>query len=293
MMADDWQSMPEESIDIDFEKNLHEIYARIRMQQSRHESRTATFRRAMRTAAVLALLVVSVYLVWTESARKASAPTAGYAVIQKSTNKGEKLSSSLSDGTAVMLNAQSRLVERFTDAARVVELEGEAFFSVKKNPARPFIVLAGPVSIKVTGTSFNVAARDPNAIVVSLVEGKVEAAAGQADRNQSVSINPGEEAVYRPESNSFTLQSFDYASRIGWKDGILMFTQADIHELTRRLESWYGVEVTLRNQPPASWRFTGSFQNESLENVLAGMQYMKDIEYEIKGNRLYLKFNER
>lgn len=293
MMEDDWKSGSGESIDMDFERNLHEIYARIRMQQLKHESRATTFRRAMKTAAVLVLLFSSVFLIvrTAETTRKPVAPIVEYKIIQKATDKGEKLSSSLSDGTTVMLNAQSRLVERFSDTARLVELEGEAYFSVKKNAARPFLVVAGPVTVKVTGTSFNVAARDPGSIVVSLVEGKVEAVAGQDDHNQSVSINPGEEVVYTAENHSFTRQSYDYASRIGWKDGILLFTQTDIHEMTRRLESWYGVEITLRNQPPASWRFTGSFRNESLENVLAGMQYMKNIEYEIKGNQLYLKFH--
>ena len=92
----------------------------------------------------------------------------------------------LPDGSVVSLNTDSAVVVRFTGEERRVRLtKGEAFFSVAKNPARPFWVEAGTVAVRAVGTAFNVRKRD-NAIDVLVTEGKV--------RVEDTSIKPGEAA---------------------------------------------------------------------------------------------------
>jgi transmembrane sensor len=80
----------------------------------------------------------------------------------------------LSDGSEVTLGARSSLEVAFRLHERRVALTcGVAFFSVAKNPSRPFIVLVGDKEVRVVGTKFEIR-RDPNGMRVSVVEGRVE-----------------------------------------------------------------------------------------------------------------------
>jgi transmembrane sensor len=80
----------------------------------------------------------------------------------------------LTDGSEVILGARSSIDTSFRDNERRVTMhEGEAFFSVSKNPARPFVVIVGDKEVRVVGTKFEIRRRDMG-VRVSVVEGRVE-----------------------------------------------------------------------------------------------------------------------
>lgn len=86
--------------------------------------------------------------------------------------KGERLVVLLEDGTRVWLNADSKLVypEQFAKDKREVSLVGEAYFEVKKDISKPFMVQADEMNIRVTGTSFNVSGYPTDSVVMTTLD---------------------------------------------------------------------------------------------------------------------------
>ena len=77
---------------------------------------------------------------------------------------------------------------------------------------------------------------------------------------------------------------------IAWKDGILVFQNANFDEFKKTLERWYAVKIEVYGTPEDNWKITGKFDNESLELVLEGVKFAENIDYDIenKNVRIYL-----
>lgn len=100
----------------------------------------------------------------------------GYRGTTYATEIGEQRSITLEDGSSVELNSRSRIRVRFTQTQRSVDLlEGQALFTVAKNPARPFIVVTADSHVRAVGTQFDVY-RKHTGTVVTVVEGRVAVA---------------------------------------------------------------------------------------------------------------------
>src|SRR5699024_5556416 len=98
------------------------------------------------------------------------------------TKHGQRIHFRLSDGTKVILNAGSKLIapKAFSDSARSVQLEGQAFFDVATDSARPFLVNTDRSLTKVLGTRFDVRAYPGDGRVeITVAEGKVALQSGQ------------------------------------------------------------------------------------------------------------------
>lgn len=240
-------------------------------------------------ASFLLILSSSIYLY-----RYVSAPKE-VAITKVQTLKGQRRRISLPDGSVAFLNASSTLTypESFSDTLRSIALTGEAFFEVVKNPSKPFVVKTKDFQTVVLGTSFNVRSFDTEAsTAVSLVEGKVRVTKEYAGRDpQAHILIPGERLVYHPADHSFEKVNFDIADITGWKDGVLVFSDTDFPATVERLEQWYGVDITIQHPPSKEWHVNGHFENESLSEVLASIQFVYDIEYDIKNHNVILRCN--
>lgn len=119
-----------------------------------------------------------------------------------STGVGEQRMLSLKDGTRVYLNTDTRIVERYTQERRSVELKsGEALFEVAKQPPSwPFVVTAGGTEVTAIGTSF-VMRRIDGQVAVTLVEGKVNVYSDEREATNAVArsqvLSPGERAIIK------------------------------------------------------------------------------------------------
>src|SRR5688572_16991891 len=120
-----------------------------------------------------------------------------------STAVGEQRAISLADGSTVELNSRSRLLVRYTERARSVELlEGQALFEVTSEPARPFLVTSGALTVRAIGTQFDVY-KKKSGTIVTVIEGKVavmdgarRSDAARNDRLAAKSPQPGPTPVY-------------------------------------------------------------------------------------------------
>ncbi|MFW5761233.1 MAG: FecR family protein [Cyclobacteriaceae bacterium] len=208
-------------------------------------------------------------------------------IITKVTLAGQKLSVVLPDGSEAMLNSSSKLIytKEFIADQRLVELSGEAFFKVKEDVNRPFIVKSGDFSTKVLGTSFNI-----NEHSVSLLTGKVEVLT-EDQATTGIILTPGQKAVHDKAQKSFYKTSYNYQQDVGWKDGILYFKDADFITIKNRLQKWYGIEIVDESNFNRHWNYTGTFEKASLEEVLQRIAYLEGFSFSINDKKVKIYGN--
>ncbi len=168
-----------------------------------------------------------------------------------STPRGKDYELVLSDGTVVLLNADSKITfpTRFTGNKRTVKLVGEAYFKVSKNKHRPFIVETGNLYTKVLGTEFNLKAYPHSDVNVTLIKGSVVVNA----EGKEVMLKPGENAEYS-EDKDIEVTTVDTEGYIQWKDGYFYFDNVPLIDVVRDLGRWYNVNIEIRNNSLMSYR---------------------------------------
>ncbi len=208
--------------------------------------------------------------------------------IEKSTHKGQKLTTNLPDGSKVTLNSSSKISYKlpFNGEERIVMLEGEAFFKVARDTIRPFKVLASGVTTTALGTSFNVNCITNEKVEVSLVSGKV-AIENQGDK--SVILYPGELAM-AGKSKKIEKGKFEYLDKIAWKDGFLVFNNDAFPEIVEKLEGWYGVNIMVHEGVGEDFHFTAKYEDHTLREVLQGISYVQYFDFSIKGDVVEINF---
>lgn len=167
--------------------------------------------------------------------------------------KGKYTRLELSDGTMIWLNAGSKLIypTSFAASKREVSLEGEAYFDVKHNVERPFVVQLGDVEVKVLGTAFSVNTLG-TVVQTALERGKVSLQAG----NQSLFLLPGELGVYNPQQKSLQKTEADMRIYTAWKDLDVYFNNSTLQEITSRLEREYDLDFSFENEALKNLHFT-------------------------------------
>ncbi len=192
----------------------------------------------------------------------------------------------LPDGTAVWLNAGSQLsfpISFKNLDERKVTLIGEGFFEVTKNTQQPFVVSTSKLDIKVLGTSFNVNAyENENNITIALKEGKVSLEQQRKGGNQEIlNMNPSEVASYDIRNNKIIHSTETDLNRyIAWKDGLIVFFDDPMGRVISRLENWYNVEIEVNDQKLLEEHITGTFNDNSLDQVLHLLSLMSPIDYQ-------------
>lgn len=184
------------------------------------------------------------------------------------TPKGGTYQVVLPDSTRVWLNAASRLryPSRFNGRERMVELDGEAYFSVTKGKTSnwPFKVVFGDQTVNVLGTEFNISAYSQEPAATTLVEGSVEVVDLQS--TATVRLSPGEQVVRNDDG--FDIQPVEVQKYVAWKDGLFYFKHTPFDMLIRQIARWYDVDVVYNGDIPSE-TFSGKMRrNVSLLTIL-------------------------
>ncbi|MFW5760899.1 MAG: FecR family protein [Cyclobacteriaceae bacterium] len=248
------------------------------------------FNLAIAATIAFAIISLAAFIYFNTGQKPTQQFTAKNSQVQKLTEKGQKLTIHLEDGSKVMLNAQSNLKypSQFSDSLRELWLQGEAYFEVVGDPDRPFVVHTGEIKTTVLGTSFNITAYDDlKTFRVALAEGKL--IVSKPSTGDNLVIAPGEMAVYEREYATLKNESFSTID-IAWKDGIIYFDNTSLTEIIIQLERWYGVEFIINGNLNKQWEFSGKFKNESLRNILEALQFAYDFQYKLDRKRVYMSF---
>ena len=212
-------------------------------------------------------------------------------IIEKKNPVGEKSKIHLPDGSIVHLNSESSIkyIEGFNDSIRWIELDGEAFFDVAANPNKAFVVKSGDIITRALGTAFNINAYADNpAINVSLVEGRVEVRSIHDQQSDKSTYLEAGQSVSLKDNSALRYDSFNFESELGWKDGWILFKNANYQTVTKKLKRWYGVKIELEGSEP-KWKFDAKFKDASLTKIMELLSHSEQFEYQILGDTLKIK----
>lgn len=286
--------------------------------------------RIVRIAAVLLLTVtissLVTYIIF--SNRSKGIVTVSESLIYIYAPMGSKAMTLLPDGTKVWLNAGSKLsyLSGYNTKSRIVNLEGEGFFDVKTNPQKPFIVKAKGLDIKAYGTSFNVKAySEEKEVVTTLVRGKVfiegkdklnkefvirmkpqqsvtylinnqedeikQTDEVNGDNNKNV-VNTEPGAIGDQQLPVITTEAVKTELYTSWKDDRWVINGEEIGKLAASLERKYNIKIFFQSEELKNYRFTGIFQNETVEQVFEVLKMTAPLKYEIGPGVVTLSIDE-
>lgn len=266
-------------------KPLQAISGRSSASQRTRSSHSAA-RHLLRVAATIAVVALAALLA-VQLQNDPGQETSALAEKVFATKRGERATLQLTDGTHIRLNVDSklRLSSTFSSDVREVWLQGEAYFDVAEDSARPFIVHAGPAAVRVLGTEFGVNAYPgEERVQVVVAEGKVSFHPEQTSSREGMvlterqmgRLSRGGEQVVRREVNP--------SRYLAWMEGQLVFEDAPFEEVARKLERWYDLSVVLADSPAASGHLNASFtEQQSLHGVLNVIATAFGLNYEREG----------
>ncbi|MGV3538830.1 MAG: FecR family protein [Rufibacter sp.] len=227
----------------------------------------------LRVAAGFAVLLVSVFLV-----RYFLFSNAEIIVVAATEAKREVV---LPDSSHVWLNQGSQLsyTSDFNEENRQVTLQGEGYFEVQHNPAKPFTVTASKTQTQVLGTTFQVSAQEPELVEVVLFTGKV-AFQAQGNPEKAVTLEPGQKALFSASAGTITVSPNEDENALAWKEEKLVFKNTPLAQVAQTLKRFYGITLTFENPALAQCHFTGTFKNKpKLEEVLLVMTRTLQLSY--------------
>lgn len=210
----------------------------------------------------------------------------------------------LPDGSTVWLNAGSRLIynKNFDAAIREVELIGEAYFDVKKDAGRPFIIHAQKMNIRVLGTAFNVKSYPGDkSSETSLIRGLIEVTMNDRP-DEKIILHPAEKLVVMNDEQTkkdadpekafapspVVISKINYAPadsaviETSWIDNRMIFRDKVFTELAVELERKYGLTFRFEDESTRHLTFDVNFKNETIYQVLQALQLANPFNYSIE-----------
>lgn len=198
---------------------------------------------------------------------------------------GHKTRVVLPDGSMVWLNGDTKLKYHSDFSVdRNVILSGEALFEVTKNPGKRFTVNAEKIRLEVYGTTFNVKSYPEDIIAeVALLEGSV---GFFRDKQLLKKMIPGEVISYNSSVNKFSTRQGNLGQITSWSADELVIENETFEEVTKYLERWYGVDITLDKSIQLNNRLSFKVKTESLTELLSIISRITPMTYEISGKQV-------
>ncbi|MFC4347356.1 FecR family protein [Kordiimonas lipolytica] len=253
-------------------------------------------------AASFAAVLVATFLLM-------GSPESGQAVrtLHYQTAAGQQRVINLTDGSIVELGAGSSVSVTYSEEDRSLTLDqGEAVFTVAKNPKRPFIVRAGQGSVTAIGTVFNVRKSDTN-VEVRVLEGTVAVRPidDTADRGRSrgrdassavtqpvALVTAGRQTAYSPAGRMMPIIEANVHEGLSWRVGVLTMVDWPIADVIQELNRYLTDEITIGDEAVGTMRFTGTVYPDQVDAWLEGLQQGYPIEVVRLGGSTILMFDE-
>ncbi len=279
------------------EQRLVSILARIEKDKSK--GKQIFLQESVRwVAAAAAILVAGILLFPIVKGRLNSSEQLSYS--QLKTTIGERKTLQTADGSEIWINDKSsvKYPTKFSSKTRELYLEGEAFFQIKKDASRPFIIHASGVDVKVLGTSFNVQSyTDEEDITITLSTGKVSLSLSANGKSTSqdnfiASLVPGQQLTFNKKTKTFSISDVDASNFFAWKEGLLVFNKETLSKITQTLERSYGVEFMIESDSLKSKLLTFKQKHEDIKTVMEILAYAGDFKYIINGDKISIMENK-
>lgn len=197
----------------------------------------------------------------------------------------------LPDSSVVWLNANAclRYPREFTGQTREVTISGEAFFDIRKNAQKPFIVQTSQIGIRVLGTTFNVDAQ-ADKTEITLLTGKIELYKNDHPSTSLRTLSPGEQAVFTTRDEGLHVSAIRPASANSWVTGRFVFRDSTLEEIMKELARAFHVKIHIENENLRHQTFNADFVGqETLDEILSIMQITAHYKIEKYKGEIYLK----
>lgn len=194
----------------------------------------------------------------------------------------------LSDGTEVHLNAESKLTYPvcFSNKNRVVEIQGEAYFDVAPDKEHPFIVKTPYISVQVTGTSFNVRAyADEPTESTTLISGGVKVISDK----EEFELTPNQHFVYDKASKDGSVSDVNTELYTSWQSGSFIFMNVPMENVMSYLSKWYGFNYSFSDESSKQVKI-GAYLNryENMNPILNMIRELNLVEIKQKDGILHI-----
>lgn len=280
-----WQMGEEEALP-DFDKDVDEAWKKVDQNIQRPDTGTTRVIRfsfgrwAAGIAASVAILALATWAWFQMQAVDDTGP------VVFATGIGETQSIVLPDSSKVWLNERSQLSYTADFSVRSLQLEGEAFFEVRRDENSPFRVESLGATTEVLGTSFNIRAYPEEGQVELTVEtGKVAFAQEEIQENR-LEVVAGSSAVFEQENQSLFEQEEKISNALAWRTGRLVFEETTLDKVRLSFERYYGIRLEVSD--PSIWNchFTGNFEQAPPEEVAATLAFGLNLEL-LKADSVY------
>jgi len=235
-------------------------------------ARGARWTAAVAAAAAILLLVM-------RQPSGADGTDTGFSASEFVTDQAEMVTASLDDGSVVRLAPESRLRVAPVAHRREVWLDGEAFFAVARDSARPFTVRTRAGSVEVLGTRFDLRVMGDELRLV-VTEGKVALVSG----GHRLHVVAGQIAHVTGDGVPVVEGAVKVDSLLAWAGDFIVFQSTPLHRVARELESRYGVRVLLPDSSVASRTVTAWFTNQSFPQVFHAICRAVDAHCSLRDN---------
>ena len=210
---------------------------------------------------------------------------------------GQEAEFILPDGTSVRLNSGStlRYTNNFGENNRLVNFAGEAFFKVKQDKDRPFIVSTKHIDIEVLGTSFNLYAFDDSELIeMTLLTGSVKASSNKKPEHR-VFVNPNEKVICDVSTGELSLRKTNALYETAWLNGELVFKSETLNNVLAKMERKYGTRIRYEGSPGLlEDRFSGRIdKNNNIGDAMKILIKHYPLKYELKGDTFVLSDNKQ
>ena len=198
---------------------------------------------------------------------------------------GKQGSLILPDGSRITINGGSEVLfpEAFNGADRTVYLKnGEAYFEVAQDAEHPFIVKSPQVLVRVLGTAFSVRNyKDEKHLSVAVSSGRIAIGKQELCAGMGWTMNK--------DNGRFSGQNIDTARAIAWTKGELIFQNAGLQQVLQVLQHKYAVHFDVKNQQLFKRKFTATFTNNTIENIMQQLHLMGNLQYKITDNQILIQ----
>ena len=244
---------------------------------ARRQLRGPRFHGGLRIAAAIALVVAGA-AVWTRLPR--ATPFREYV-----TAPGQRSQMTFPDGTRVLLAVDSRLrVPRdYGVRDRAVELEGEAYFVVRHDPARPFVVRTARGTAEDLGTEFDVRAYTDEDLAVVVAKGQVLL------RGPELRLRPLERGVIDAHGITTHTRGVAVDRYVAWTRGALWFDDVPVRTVLLQLARWYDIDIQVDDTSLAHERLTIAFNTPSADEALASLARVLDVRFARTGRSVRMR----
>ncbi|MEO6304967.1 MAG: FecR domain-containing protein [Bacteroidia bacterium] len=223
-----------------------------------------------------AILVVTLFVTW-YGLKLGNKPEL---ILVQTTNEAKTVV--LPDNSTIILNENSTLIypKQFATNERKVDLIGEAFFDIKRDPQHPFIIENKNFNIKVLGTSFDVMAYEKDSVaMVTVVTGTVSFVDNNGYSELLLKgdvgiLSKNKQRIYRSINNDLNFMA--------WKTKKLEFANASIADVCAALKKYFNHEFIIKDKAILNCKFTGSFEDPKLVEVLTVLEKTLNVKTVIK-----------